>query len=86
MLAFGPLFFHMKLIVLPFCYNLHVSLLYEIDCAAIRLHIVGLWHRDITTTVVIDLYDPNTITMVACESCCLTEHFKKVTVRIFKAM
>ena len=47
--------------------------------------VAGL-HSGNITTVVIDLYDTNTITMVACESWCLTEHIKKDTVRIAKAM
>ena len=47
--------------------------------------VAGL-HSGNITTVVIDLYDTNTITMVACESCLMTVHFKKFAERCIKGM
>ena len=55
-------------------------------CYLSRWAVAGLGHRGNTITVVIDLYDTNTITMVARESCSMTVHIKKVAERIFKGM
>ena len=51
-----------------------------------RWAVAGLGDRENTTTVVTDLYDTNTITMVAREHCSMTVHLKKVALRIVKGM
>ena len=48
--------------------------------------VAGLGHRGNTTTAVIDLYDTNTITMVAREICSMAVHLKKGAERMFKVM
>ena len=55
-------------------------------CYLSRWAVAGLGHRGNTTTAVIDLYDTNTITMVARESGNIFIALKKLNVRSFKIL